>query len=132
MTDTEFLRAFEAATLPRGEWTHAAHLRMAYLYLKSGDSWQSVLPHVRDRIQCFNLANGNRTGYHETITVAFLRVVRRRLDTAPTTTFDAFRAANPDLFVSFQAALSPYYAEATLLSPEARARFVEPDRAPLP
>jgi hypothetical protein len=33
MTDSEFLTAFEACRLRRQDWTHAAHVRLAWLYL---------------------------------------------------------------------------------------------------
>jgi hypothetical protein len=33
MNDRAFLRAFEAAAIPRDRWTHRAHVRMAFLYL---------------------------------------------------------------------------------------------------
>ena len=37
MTDKEFLAAFENCSLTRENWTHAAHVRMAWLYLSTGD-----------------------------------------------------------------------------------------------
>jgi hypothetical protein len=131
-SDEEFLVAFESAALPRPEWTHAAHLRMAYLYLRDAEPLHVVLPRIRERIIAFNLANGNRSGYHETITVALVRIVGERLVTAPADTFDAFHAANRDLFADGLVVLGRHYSEALLFSPEARTRFVTPDRDPLP
>ena len=99
MTDDEFLSRFESAALSRSEWNHAAHLRMAYLYLKNGDSWEAVLPQVRERIRRFNAAHRNYSGYHETITATFLLVVHHRLHqtTDGTESFDAFQSQNGDL-----------------------------------
>lgn len=34
MTDELLWEQFHAATLPKAEWTHAAHLRMAWLFLR--------------------------------------------------------------------------------------------------
>lgn len=35
MNDSEFLKAFEAATLPHTHFPHHAHVRMAWLYLRA-------------------------------------------------------------------------------------------------
>lgn len=134
MTDEEFLFLFENAALPRQEWNHAAHLRMAYLYLKEAESWESVLPMVRERIRGFNAAHRNYSGYHETITAAFLRIIDDRMHgpgKAEFMSFDAFSMHNPDLFDGLSILLH-HYEKATLISLEARAEFVEPDREPLP
>jgi hypothetical protein len=134
MTDEEFLLRFEHAALSRQEWNHTAHLRMAYLYLKEAGSWQSVLPVVRERIREFNAAHRNYSGYHETITVAFLRLIDNRIngpEIEQFASFDAFSIHNPDLFEGISILLR-HYEKATLLTPEARAEFVEPDREPLP
>ena len=34
VTDDEFLSAFETHTLPFAEWTHRAHVKVAFLYLR--------------------------------------------------------------------------------------------------
>ena len=34
MSDDEFLAQFENCTLPFDQWTHRAHVRVAYLYLR--------------------------------------------------------------------------------------------------
>ena len=133
MTDDEFLAHFENAALSRSEWNHAVHLRMAYLYLKNGDSWEAVLPQVRERIRYFNAAHRNYSGYHETITAAFLRIVHHRLRNAveATASFDAFQSQNGDLFEGL-AFLLRFYDKATLVAPDARTGFVPPDRELLP
>lgn len=130
--DSLFLDAFESCTLPRSEWTHRAHLRMAYLYLRDTPDPQLLLAAVRQRIRNFNEANRNRTGYHETITAAFLRIVADRMRRKACPTFSEFEAFHPDLFAPGGAVLLRYYARETLFSPEARATFVPPDREPLP
>lgn len=132
--DAAFLAAFESCTLPRPDWTHAAHLRMAYLYLRrddtpDADAW---LPTVRQRIRAYNESLGNSTGYHDTVTAAFLRLVADRLRRTPSPTFAGFRQANPDLFAARPGGLSTHYTPEVLRSPEARARFIEPNIAPLP
>ncbi|WP_395094788.1 hypothetical protein [Armatimonas sp.] len=123
MTDTEFLAAFEDTSLPRYEWTHTAHVRMAFLYLSRlpyAEAEASIVAGIRR----FNAAKGNATGYHHTVTVAFARLVAARLDGSD---WPAFQAANPDLF-----SIQKHYSPEVIKSDKARAEFVEPDLETLP
>lgn len=126
MSDDEFLEAFENTTLPREEWTHAAHLRMAFLYLRRESSEADALATMRRRIQAYNQAHGNRRGYHETITVAFARLVADAGRRLPEADFEGLRNAARELFDS--EVLLRYYTRECLASPKARAVFVAPDR----
>jgi hypothetical protein len=131
MNDDEFLAAFEGCSLPRAEWTHTAHVRMAWLYLTRLPI-ETALDRVRAGIRRYNASVGS-AGYHETLTVAFTLLIRSRLTTAGLRDgFPAFRAGNPDLFDGRAELLKRHYDPATLASVEARQRFVEPDREPLP
>ena len=78
MNDKEFLHAFETAVLPRAEWTHEAHVRMGFLTLRRM-SFADALLWVRHHIRCYNAANGNHTGYHETITTVSTFTPRKRI-----------------------------------------------------
>src|SRR5262249_4790309 len=129
MTDDEFLAAFESCSLPRADWTHAAHVRMAWLYL-GRLPLGAALDAVRTGIRRYNAAFRS-DGYHETITVAFALLIRSRL-TPGGEEFAAFRARNPDLFEGRSGLLGRHYGGATLSSAEAKRRFVLPDREPLP
>lgn len=129
MTDDEFLAAFEATTLPRPAWTHEAHVRMAWLYLTRLPFDQAV-QRARAGIRAYNAAQGNHTGYHDTVTVAFVRLIAARLTAGEG--FVAFLARNPDLLDRHRPSLGRHYSRATLESAAARERFVEPDLLPLP
>ncbi|MGC4042485.1 MAG: hypothetical protein QM758_01630 [Armatimonas sp.] len=127
MTDNEFLEAFEATTLPRQLWTHAAHVRMGYLMFQKYGSTEAPT-HISTGIRRYNEAKGNPTGYHETITAAFCRLIASRFDSA--STWDLFQATHPDLLQP--GVLERYYTRELLFSPEARAGFVDPNVEPLP
>jgi hypothetical protein len=148
MTDDEFLTAFEAAAFTRADWTHEAHIRMAWLYLMRYPA-PEALDRVRNGIQklnakigsttaaqskmrCITLAPrpGTSTGYHETITVAFVRVIAGRLE--KNEDFATFRKRNPDLFDRSRSVLLRHYTRERLHSPEAQNTFVEPDLEALP
>jgi hypothetical protein len=131
MTDGEIeaiIRRFEDGTLPRSEWTHARHLIMALWYLRShGREVATRL--IRAGIQRYNERQGNPTGYHETITLAWIAVIDGLL-----------RRTDRDLSASALAAvlleqcggkdyLLRFYSRERLFSDEARARWVAPDRS---
>jgi hypothetical protein len=141
MTDDKFLAAFEAATITRKDWTHEAHVRMAWLYLTRlplGQALQKVRSGIRklnaefvrqDSLRC-SPPKGNSEGYHDTITVAFVRVIASRITTDED--YPTFRDRHPDLFDRTLPALLCHYTKERLYSAEARKAFVEPDRQELP
>lgn len=129
MTDDEFLAAFEAGALPRSAWTHQAHIRMAWLYLTRLPAEQATQK-ARAGIRAYNSAQGNHTGYHDTVTVAFVRLIASRL--AAGEGFAAFLDRNSDLIDRGRPPLLRHYSRGRLESDEARTKFVEPDLLPLP
>jgi hypothetical protein len=129
MTDDEFLAAFEAATLPRSEWTHEAHIRTAWLYLTRLPFAEAV-QRPRAGIRAYNEVHGNPAAYHDTVTVGFVRLIASRLTAKEG--FAAFLERNPELLDRHRPPLLRHYSRAKLESAEARERFVEPDLLPLP
>src|SRR4029453_1653819 len=81
VTDAEIealIGAFEDGSLPRSEWTHARHLVVALWYIRRhGQDRAAGL--IRDGIRRDNGRQGNPTGYHETITLAWVAVIGRFL-----------------------------------------------------
>jgi N-formylglutamate deformylase len=69
--------------------------------------------------------------FHHTVSEALMRIVARRLERGGHDGFDAFLAANPDLLEDCLGVLAHYYSDERLNSPEARAGWVAPDRAPI-
>lgn len=134
MTDDEFLEAFETGSMPEELWTHAAHFRMAWLYLDREPDETAAMNKAREGIQHYLLARGKTPDkYNETITRAYIRLVGDRMarEDAPDTCVD-FLARNHDLSDAYPGPLAQYYSEALLESEEARTHFVAPDRMPLP
>ena len=132
MSDDDFLLAFEECRIPKERWTHEAHVRMAWLYLRQRPL-DEVIPIVRRGIQRYNSSLGNTEGYHETITVAYLMLIDQRVDRGPAaSTFAAFSESHPTLLDRTMTALLEHYSRDLLFSPEARGTFVEPDQVPLP
>ena len=133
MTDDEFLEAFEECRLPKDRWTHEAHVRMAWLYLRRRPL-DEVAPMVRAAIRRYNASvGGNPDAYHETITLAYLALIDHRVDReSGGGTFDEFRERHPALLDRSLSALLEHYSRQALHSPRARETFIEPDLTPLP
>lgn len=130
LSDEEFLRLFERCEVTTEEWTHEAHVRMAFLFLSKYSVVES-LEMVRQGIQRLNAVIGvSGAGYHETITVAYLKVIASRLRDGRKHTWPSFRSAHPDLLSS--KFLERHYSRDYLGSREAREGFVAPDREGLP
>jgi hypothetical protein len=135
MTDDEFLLAFEARTLTQDEqWTHYAHLRMAYCHLKKYP-YEEAVARVRRGIPALNAKLGTpellERGYHDTLTVAWMRLIHAVMrEHGAGADAKAFFEAQPSLTRS--QAVGRYYSDARLWTWEAKRAFVEPDLEPLP
>jgi len=128
MTDTEFLHAFEAATLPPQAFDHRAHLRAACLYLERRPFLEACIA-MRDGLRRYAAHIGRAGLYHETLTVAFMSVVGERLAAAPGLSWQALLERHPELCE--RDLLERYYDPARLASAAARARFVLNERGAL-
>jgi hypothetical protein len=132
-TSEEVLRLvceFEACTLPRAEWTHHAHLVVALWYLMRHEE-AAATKLIRYGIWRYNKACGIKQtktgGYHETITLFYIRVILKFLLAAnPDCTF--MMLANSLINVCGDKNLPlEYYSRERLMSWEARIGWVEPD-----
>jgi hypothetical protein len=133
MNDAEHLRRFEDHSLPKGQWTHRAHLKVAYLYLLRFP-YPEALDRLRTGIQTYNAAQGiintPTGGYHETMTQVWLQLVHTTLrQFGPADTADAFFDAHPQLSDKHTPLL--FYSRDRIMSPEAKRSFVAPDISPL-
>jgi hypothetical protein len=129
MTDEAFARAFEDGAVMPADFTHLAHVRVAWVYLREADTTDQALERMRAGIRRFAAAAGASQKYHETITVAWMRLLEDvRGQGASGELADVLRAypalADKDLPLQ-------YYSRDRLFSDEARAAWVEPDRRPL-
>jgi hypothetical protein len=126
----KLVREFESCSLPRAEWTHHAHLVVALWYLVRHEEAVATRL-VRDGIRRYNKARGIKQtktgGYHETITLFYIRVIRKFLSAAnPDCTL--MTLANSLINVCGDKNLPlEYYSRERLMSWEARTRWLEPD-----
>ena len=128
LTDDDFVARFEDCTLPNSAFHHRDHVRLAWIYVRRHPPLEA-LARFAGGLRRFATANGHPGLYHETITWAFLLLIRERMERgAAGSTWEDFAAANPDLLTWKPSVLDRYYRPETLGSELARRVFVMPDR----
>ena len=138
-SEAEIIRVgegFLARTLPRVEWTHAAHFA-ATLWLMRYRPDLEPSREMPDLIRAYNESvdgvNDDTSGYHETITQASLRALRGVLEANPpdmpvyqiVNALMASGMGNPNWLLE-------YWSRDRLMSAEARREWREPDLKALP
>ena len=128
MTNEEFIRDFEAGTLPAASFHHEQHVRAVWLYLRHYPLLET-LARFSQNLKRFAAANGKPNLYHETITWAYVVLIHERTKRSPQQqTWPEFVAANSDLFDWKNNILKSFYEDDTLRSDLARHVFVFPDK----
>jgi len=130
--DLEFLRRFEAGEVLPDEFDHAAHVRLAYVYL-CGHPIEAAAEKMKASLLAFLARLGmGEAKYHETITRAWVMAVRHFMSESPDSCPSAadFMRAHPQLLDS-RIMLTHYSAE-LLFSPDARRAFIAPDIQGIP
>jgi len=121
-------------SLPKAEWTHAAHLTATLRLVRTRDAGlERDLPGI---IQTYNVAvggvNDDVSGYHETITQAYLTAIRAFVVSLPVGIGDgeacARLLATP---LGDKAWPLSFWSRERLFSVAARRGWVEPDLKPL-
>ena len=127
----EFLAAFEAGTLPKERWTHGAHLLAGAWYVH-GFGQAAAINHMRTCVRRYNEAVGGKntatSGYHETITVFWIKVLDALLlETQPIARAE-FAALAVERFEAQRDLFRRFYDFDVIASTEARAEWIPPIR----
>lgn len=121
-------------SLPKSEWTHAAHFAAAFWLLRQPnvDAMRELPELIRAYNETTGVPNTDSSGYHETITLASLRAARAWLAARPGVALH--RALNELLRSELGRSewLLAYWSNAVLYSARARQMWVEPDLQALP
>jgi hypothetical protein len=123
-----FILGFEDGSLSKSEWTHSRHLVMALWYLRHHNRDEATTL-IRDGIQRFNERQGNLTGYHETITLAWVAVIELFLSVRDLDEPVSVLAGELLRQCGDKNYLLRFYSRERLFSDEARHRWVAPDLA---
>jgi hypothetical protein len=124
-----FLHAFASCTLPKSEWTHSAHIFTGACFVHTlGES--AAIDRMRLSIRRYNESIGGQntptSGYHESVTVFWIKLLAAfHRETQPTSRA-AFAAHAVEHFAAQRDLLSRFYDFDLAASTEARQRWVPP------
>ena len=130
-SDREFRAAFEAGAYAPANFSHRAHVHLAYVYLAESDV-DLALERMRAALVSF-LSHHDipASKYHATLTRAWILAVHHFMHRSPeASSADDFMARNPVLLDS--KIMLTHYSADLLFSDAARAGFVEPNLDPIP
>jgi hypothetical protein len=130
----EVLQRFETCTYTPEEFFHARHLTVAAWYFLKLDT-KTADERMRAGLLKFIRRHG-KNGYHETITEFWLRLVayhiRRHARLGRHSAVPVYETINAIVErLNDKGLIQAYYSRELLASPDAKARWVAPDLAPL-
>jgi hypothetical protein len=124
-----------AGTHPYLNWTHLAHCAATLYLLLRKPEWvlEEKMPEIiRKYNSAIGVANTDTTGYHETLTIFYIRAIRDFLATegkglGPAMALAALRQSP----IGIREFVFDFYSREQLFSTTARREWVEPDIKPL-
>jgi hypothetical protein len=128
MSNQEIIQRFESGVVAAPEFHHADHVRLAFAYLSEFPSL-TALEKFASALKQFAARLGKSQLYNETITYAYLFLIREKMALCLGANWDEFASRNPDLLVWKDGILNRYYQPETLKSDFARNIFILPDKS---
>jgi hypothetical protein len=129
-----FIAAFEGCTLPKAEWTHGAHLLTGACYVHASGEAEAIA-RMRLCVRRYNESVGGKntetSGYHETITVAWIKLLNKLLERSKPIGRAEFAVLAVEHFREQKNIFSRYYDFDLVASKEARRSWVAPTLQPL-
>lgn len=129
---SRFVADFENGTFPASQYHHAEHLAVAVCYLLSSND-EEATTRMRDRIRAYNVAQGGSntetSGYHETLTVFWLQLIRANLP-GGVSRLEAVKQIQKQFGLT-RDLFRQYYSFDVVNSKEARAWWIAPDLRPV-
>ena len=131
---SEFVGAFEAGTLPKARWTHAAHILTGAWYVHElGEA--AATDKMRECVRRYNEAVGGKntetSGYHETVTVFWMKRLAGECEMSPGMTRAEFAMHCAETLAPVRNLLGEYYSYDVVGSTEARREWRAPDVRPI-
>ena len=129
----DLIRRFEACTLPKAEWTHQAHLAVGAWHVHrhgAADAMTRLREGIRRLNDSHGTVNSATSGYHETITYAYVTLLAEYLSRPADGSLAERVTQLLGSPLAARDALSRFYSGQTLKSQEAR-KGIAPSRIPL-
>jgi hypothetical protein len=129
LNDETFLNAFASGALDPVQFTHEAHLRLAWLHLRLYDR-DAAIRNVTEQIRHYDQRHGKGDKYHCTLTVAAMLLLEGMMKRSAAEDFPSFLGHHPELVHEFGKLILRHYSPDRLASLAARWEFLEPDLLP--
>ena len=127
--DQDLWRGVAELTLPAAHFGHREHVRLAWIALRASSDFAEAGARFTRALRAYVAHLGAAAKYHETITWAYLALVREAMEGRDDADSQAFLAAHPALLDHRAGALAQRYDVAALTAdPRARRVFVLPER----
>ena len=129
LTDKEFERQFSTCTLDASNFTHEAHLRLAWIHIHNYGI-DKAIENITSQLQDFTKSLGASDKYNKTVTISAIRAVYHFMVRSQRTDFKSFISENPQLKFNFKELLSTHYSTDIFKSERAKREYLEPELLP--
>ncbi|MEM8999524.1 MAG: hypothetical protein AAGB24_04605 [Bacteroidota bacterium] len=129
LSDLEFETQLQNATLDPKLFSHEAHLRLAYIHLKTYGlelAIETICQHIKNYVGLL----GAMERFNMTLTVAAVRAVHHFMSKSTATHFKDFILAFPRLKSHFKELMGFHYSFDIYENPKAKASYLAPDLLP--
>mgnify|MGYP000377372046 FL=1 len=126
LTDSELAVQFEQLTLNPSWFTHEAHIRLAWHYVRTFKA-RIAAQKLCEQIQMFDRAMGKGTKYHKTVTVALAHIIAEKQEKQLATDFRTFIQNNTDLLTDYRNLLAQHYSYDLFQDKKSKMIYVSPD-----
>jgi hypothetical protein len=130
---SSFLNQWRAGTLPKKEWTHAAHIAVAASHVfdyAAEQALQKIRAGIIHYNTCVGTANTEHSGYHETLTRFWTGLIADFLRTRAFSSRLEFVRAALNRFGSDSTLFRSYYSFDVVKDIRARREWIAPDLQP--
>jgi hypothetical protein len=107
LTDDEFEQQFRDTNLLKKQFTHDAHLRLAWIHVtKYGE--EKAMQNLRTQIRAYVAKLGLEDKYNDKTTIAGVKLISARIQEKGHSSFPEFIESNPDLQSNFGELIKQY------------------------
>lgn len=124
--DLEFLALFEKCTLDSTLFTHEAHLRITWIYIKR-DGIKLTIQNLPIRLQDYVNSIGNNDKFNKPLTIAAIKAINHFMLRSESDNFEDFIIEFPRLKFHFNTLMAAHYKIDIFNSPKAMHQYIEPD-----
>ncbi|MDC6388553.1 hypothetical protein PP182_07655 [Maribacter sp. PR1] len=128
-SDLAFVTAFQQCRLLPEQFSHEAHLRLAWLYL-AHLGLDNAIQFIQKDLKKYVAHWGASDKYNTTLTIASVRAVYYFMGKSESKTFNAFITEFPKLKYQFKELLGCHYVSDIFNCEVAKVKYLEPELLP--